>query len=784
MKDASTSHAKLTALLIVAAVVILISVLAANNAQMVNAQLQKVGEEIWPGYNTKGLNSIKPACDLKALSDNYNAARRATGGSQVAEDDDLLDDVADDKASRADRPAHAPEDDDLLDDIVEKKMAPAPVASPADGDDLLDDVVAEPNRLKVEDDDDLLDDVVAAPEKGTKGTDDDDLLDDVADGPSEQRAKVKKVNPALAKAWKNAYDVCASKHAAYAKAQRPESAGEGSFRWIQGQANRLKTLGDNLIKPFLVLLFLVCTVVATLRRHHIALRPPAASLDDRVCETAQLVANLLLAHSFYSYRAIGLANKATEQETLINTLWCVGFIGLAVANLANLIRGARHLSAGGRIPRALLSVPLYALMCLISGTYFLFAEGHSSGLATYLSKLNQNALLYLNVGLYVWVGMMLKGTRIAGLCFDVVRPWRFPPEILAFVVVVGAALPTAYSGASGIFVIAVGAVIFEELIRAGARPQLALAATAMSGSMGVVLRPCLLVVIVASLNQEVTTDQLYTWGVRVFLLSAILFLIVALFNRQPADKMAPVKEGISGMFVAFGPLFPYVALFTAIILFYAFALDAHLDENSAPFILPAMLMAALCFESIRARRTRVAESEPAVPRGFGRRLSLATDETAGHIGALLALMGLSVCVGGIIERAEIMELVPHSFGSVWLTMGLLVVILVIIGMTMDPYGAVILVSATIAAVAYRNGIDPVHFWMVVLVAFELGYLTPPVALNHLLTRQVVGEEAFAMPDENLAKGFYARNERLLLPIIVMGVALILVAFVPLAIGYG
>ena len=44
------------------------------------------------------------------------------------------------------------------------------------------------------------------------------------------------------------------------------------------------------------------------------------------------------------------------------------------------------------------------------------------------------------------------------------------------------------------------------------------------------------------------------------------------------------------------------------------------------------------------------------------------------------------------------------------------------------------------AIAYANNIDPLHFWMMVLVAFELGYLLPPVAINQLLTRQVIGEE--------------------------------------------
>jgi TRAP-type C4-dicarboxylate transport system permease large subunit len=113
---------------------------------------------------------------------------------------------------------------------------------------------------------------------------------------------------------------------------------------------------------------------------------------------------------------------------------------------------------------------------------------------------------------------------------------------------------------------------------------------------------------------------------------------------------------------------------------------------------------------------------------------------------------------------------------------LLVGILVIIGMVMDPYGAVILVSVTISNVAYKNGIDPIHFWMVTLVAFELGYLSPPVALNHLLTRQVVGEAEvkLALQEGNT---FYQRHERILMPLIVMGTALIIVAFGPLVFDY-
>ena len=149
-----------------------------------------------------------------------------------------------------------------------------------------------------------------------------------------------------------------------------------------------------------------------------------------------------------------------------------------------------------------------------------------------------------------------------------------------------------------------------------------------------------------------------------------------------------------------------------------------------------------------------------------------------EIGALLLLLGLSVSIGGVIERSHIMGTFPQAFDSAWSAMLLMVLILVVLGMIMDAFGAVILVTATVATIAYSSGIHPIHFWMVTLVAFELGYLSPPVALNHLLTRQVVGEaEVLAAQQEEGT--FYQRHERIIMPLIAMGISLVLVAFVPL-----
>jgi TRAP-type C4-dicarboxylate transport system permease large subunit len=115
-------------------------------------------------------------------------------------------------------------------------------------------------------------------------------------------------------------------------------------------------------------------------------------------------------------------------------------------------------------------------------------------------------------------------------------------------------------------------------------------------------------------------------------------------------------------------------------------------------------------------------------------------------------------------------------------MAFLVVTKVVLGMIMDPFGAVVLVSGTLAPIAYANNIDPIHFWMMVLVAFELGYLLPPVAINQLLTRQVIGEEEVTTADSEVKHlGIYRRYERWILPLIVMTIGLVIVSFGPLAV---
>lgn len=552
----------------------------------------------------------------------------------------------------------------------------------------------------------------------------------------------------------------------------------------------------------LIIMVVFAAISATLKTHHIGLRSPTTKIDFRVYSIAMLIGNSFLAFSSYSqYQSVLNSGVAMGEMKYIYWLWMILFSVLTLISLFQVLKPPKPTREGGGLGLAFLSVPLYAYMAIATGVNFTFFMDYPMGQGIYLGQLVEFSSIFLNLALFIWAGMLLKQTRVVDKFLNILRPWNLAPETLTWLILLAAALPTAYTGASGIFVIAAGAIIYKEVWNAGGRRQFALAATAMSGSLGVVLRPCLLIVVVASLNKEVTTDLLYHYGMYVFLLSSTLFLVISLFFAETKFRIAPIGVAAPKSGQAFLAVIPYIVIFVLVWLFYKYALSTDLNEFTAPVMMPVILLMVVLFDKLRhepaplppvghwdetlnisANTTQPQakiELAPIREVGFWKSMHISTSETVGHIGALVILMALSVSVGGLLERMEIMEAFPTDINSTILVITMIVCVMIFVGMIMDPFGAVILISATVAPVAYQYGIDPVHFWMITLIGFELGYVTPPVALNHLLARQSIGDAEVAEADAEVRHmSFYYRYERWILPVIVLLPAMLIIAYVP------
>lgn len=316
----------------------------------------------------------------------------------------------------------------------------------------------------------------------------------------------------------------------------------------------------------LMLMFAIAAIVTTVNIHHIGLRAPTSRLDYRVSGVAMIIGNLfLLSACIFQYNVT--MNAGTEVANItkwVFWIWMGLFTILTLISLWKTIKTPEPTDDHKSIGLALLSVPLYAFMAIMTGFVFSFFMQYPMGQAIYLGQLLEFANIFLSLSLFIWGGMLLKRTRVVDLFLNILRPWRLAPETLTWLILLAAAIPTAYTGASGIFVIAAGAIIYREVWNAGGRRQYAIAASALSGSLGIVIRPCLLIVVIASLNKEVTTDVLYHYGVYVLLLTSIVFLVISLFLAETKFRVAPFKEAFPNSVKALVPVSPYIVVGIAV----------------------------------------------------------------------------------------------------------------------------------------------------------------------------------------------------------------------------
>ncbi len=579
---------------------------------------------------------------------------------------------------------------------------------------------------------------------------------------------------------------CRFKHDFYNRAAEHITPGVVAYRTLETSFFGLFRFGAENRSMILLLLMGVVILAATAKYEHIGLVPVRTRRDHLMQSLTTLGAGSFLLWSAVSYYQISSAAGVEMERPEHQQAWIVMFAGMVLLSLWQLFNQPKfgpEVEKGSWL-RASQTSPLAGGMAIFAGVYFAL-KGHPSGLAIYVNTLMEVPNLPLQLALFIWGGMLFKQSRMVDLFMNLLRPWKLSPEALTYLILLGAAVPTAYTGGSGAFVMAAGAIIYHEIRAVKGSSQFALAATAMSGSLGVVLSPSLLVVAIVAVNKEVTSSELFHYGLWVFLLTSSLFFLFSQMRREKHTiDVAPPSEALPLMLRQIPPLLPHIAVVAVVILFYTVGLKAGLNENTAPTIMPVIMLLIVAADKIMQARG-IGQPNMLTPFVMPREdkvesaIRVATNETVGHLGSYMFLILLSQAIGGVIERSEIVTLAPAVFSSPEMCMGFLMLVLVILGMFMEPLGAIFLVSGTLAPMAYANGIDPIHFWVMVLMSFEVGYLMPPVALNQLLARTVVGDDVIAKADQEVAHlSFYRRYERWILPNAVMVLGLLAVGWGP------
>jgi tripartite ATP-independent transporter DctM subunit len=292
------------------------------------------------------------------------------------------------------------------------------------------------------------------------------------------------------------------------------------------------------------------------------------------------------------------------------------------------------------------------------------------------------------------------------------------PGGMAFVALIACALFTAFTGASGVTIVALGALLYPALREAGYRQGFSLGLVTTSGSLGLLFAPALPLILYAVVAQQlgigdaISVDDMFLAGLFPGLLMLLILLAWGLWSgRDLPTKAFTLSEAKAAIREAAWEIPLPIILLGGIYSGY-FALS----EAAAVTAVYVLIVEVMIHREIPLRQL------PKVMR-----------ESMLLVGGILVILGLSLASTNYLIDAD----VPNQLFD-WLHdrikdpltfLILLNLFLLVLGTMLDIFSALVLMVPLLLPIAVEYGIDPVHLGIIFLANMQIGYFTPPVGMN-------------------------------------------------------
>ncbi len=290
------------------------------------------------------------------------------------------------------------------------------------------------------------------------------------------------------------------------------------------------------------------------------------------------------------------------------------------------------------------------------------------------------------------------------------------PGGTAVVCAVVCAFFTAFTGGSGVTILALGGLLATALKEDGYREEFSLGLLTSSGSLGLLFPPAL-PLILYGIVASIPIEDLFIGGLVPGILLVLLLVAWGIREgKRGGSRSVPFsgKEAVAALWHGkWELLLPVVVLVT---LFKGWATPV---EASAVGAFYAFLLQTVVHRDLPLR---------AVPQVLRRCTVL--------VGGVLIILGVAMGLTNYLVDAEVpSRIVDWAQGHISSPLVFLLclnIFLLVVGCLMDIFSATVVVVPLIVPLGLAFGIHPVHLAIIFVANLELGYLTPPVGLNLFL----------------------------------------------------
>lgn len=369
---------------------------------------------------------------------------------------------------------------------------------------------------------------------------------------------------------------------------------------------------------------------------------------------------------------------------------------------------------------ALAGAPLFAIIAASSMWGFHESEIDLSVMAIEIFRIAEMPIL-LAIPLFTFAGYLLSESGAPGRLVRLTRAFiGWMPGGLAIVALAACAFFTAFTGASGVTIIALGALLYPALLEDGYGEDFSLGLVTTSGSLGLLFAPSLPLILYGIVAQQaapgagVSIDRLFAAGLLPGMLMLILLSGWAIWRNR--KSRAPLES------------FSWRQLLAAV--------RESIWEIPLPFVVLGGIYSGYFAVSEAATVTAVyvLVVEVFVLREIPwRELPALVHKSMSLVGGIMLILGLSLASTTYMIDAGVPEqlfaFVKEHVSSQLTFLLLLNLFLLALGAILDIFSALVLVVPLILPVAIGFGVDPLHLGIIFLANMQLGYLTPPIGLN-------------------------------------------------------